>query len=229
MSRKNTKCEEFDEATIDSLADKIRAKILKSIREIIREEMPVLIKSAVGEEMAKLIGKVNELSEENNRLKTRIDLVETQLRANNLVICGLPDASLAEVVSTPSVITAGQLQGMTRRDTVQAVVNCCNSKLGANISENDIQSSYRIPSKSGPRPIIVTFTSKMVRDRVYALRKFLHKDRSSKIFINDHLTKPNSEIFARVRSLVKDKKFSSAWTWNCHVYFKKGERTNSSS
>ena len=98
MSRKNTKCEEFDEATIDNLADKIRTKILKSIREIIREEMPVLIKSAVGEEMAKLIGKVNELSVENNRLKTRIDLVETQLRANNLVICGLPDASLAEVV-----------------------------------------------------------------------------------------------------------------------------------
>ena len=61
MSRKNTKCEEFDEATIDSLADKIRAKILKSIREIIREEMPVLIKSAVGEEMAKLTGKVKKI------------------------------------------------------------------------------------------------------------------------------------------------------------------------
>ena len=61
MSRKNTKCEEFDEATIDSLPDKIRAKILKSIREIIREEMPVLIKSAVGEEMAKLTGKVKKI------------------------------------------------------------------------------------------------------------------------------------------------------------------------
>ena len=225
MSRKNTKCEEFDEATIDHLADKIRAKILKSIREIIREEMPGLIKSAVKEEMTKLIGKVNELNEENNRLKTRIDIVETQLRANNLVICGLPDASLAEVVATSSGDKVGQEQRVTRRDTVQAVVNCCNSKLGANISENDIQSSYRIPSKSGPRPIVVSFTSKMVRDRVYALRKSLHKDRSSKIFINEHLTKPNSEIFARARKLVKDKKLSSAWTWNGHVYFKKGENS----
>ena len=165
MSRKNTKYEEFDEATIDHLADKIKAKILKSIREIIREEMPGLIKSAVKEEMTKLIGRVNELNEENNRLKTRIDIVETQLRANNLVICGLPDASLAEVVATSSGDKVGQEQGVTRRDTVQAVVNCCNSKLGANISENDIQSSYRIPSKSGPRLIVVTFTSKMVRDR----------------------------------------------------------------
>ena len=225
MSRKNTKCEEFDEATIDHLADKIRAKILKSIREMIREEMPGLVKFAVKEEMTKLIGKVNELNEENNRLKTRIDIVETQLRANNLVICGLPDASLAEVVATSSGDKAGQEQGVTRRDTIQAVVNCCNSKLGANISENDIQASYRIPSKSGPRPIVGSFTSKMVRDRVYALRKSLHKDRSSKIFINEHLTKPNSEIFARARKLVKDKKLSSAWTWNGHVYFKKGENS----
>ena len=225
MSRKNTKCEEFDEATIDHLADKIRAKILKSIREIIREEMPGLIKSAVKEEMTKLIRKVNELNEENNRLKTRIDVVETQLRANNLVICGLPDASLAEVVATASGDKAGQEQRVTGRDTVQAVVNCCNSKVGANISENDIQSSYRIPSKSGPRPIVVSFTSKMVRGRVYALRKSLHKDRSSKIFINEHLIKPNSEIFARARKLVKDKKLSSAWTWNGHVYFKTSENS----
>ena len=97
-------------------------------------------------------------------IASRIDIVETQLRANNLVICGLPDASSAEVVAT-SGDKAGHEQGVTRRDTVQAVVNCCNSKLGANISENDIQSSYRIPSKSGPRPIVVSFTSKMVRDR----------------------------------------------------------------
>ena len=147
MARKNTKCEEFDEATIDHLADIIRAKILKSIREMIREEMPGLIKSAVKEEMTKLIGRVNELNEENNRFKTRIDIVETQLIANNLVICGLPNASLAEVVATSSGDKAGQEQGVTRRDTIQAVVNCCNSKLGANISKNNIQSSYRIPSK----------------------------------------------------------------------------------
>ena len=57
------------------------------------------------------------------------------------------------------------------------------------------------------------------------LRACIPAQRSSKIFINEHLTKPNSEIFARVRSLVKDKKFSLAWTWNGHVYFKKGENS----
>lgn len=225
MSRKNAKCEEFDEATVDNLADKIKAKIVKSIREMIREEMPGLVKSAVKEEMKTLIGKVSELSEENIRLKARIDAVETQLRANNLVIYGLPDASLAEVVATSSGDGTSRERGMNRRDTVQAIINCCNSKLGANISEGDIHSGYRIPSKSGPRPIVVTFASKMVRDRVYALRKALHKDRTSKIYINEHLTKPNSEIFARARKLVKDKKLLSAWTWNGHVYLKRGENS----
>ena len=84
-------------------------KILKSVREMIREELPGLIKSAIGEEVKKLLGMVNELSEENNRLKA-------QLRANNLIIYGLPDASLAEA------------NGGSRRDTFQAVINCCNSK-----------------------------------------------------------------------------------------------------
>ena len=70
----------------------------------------------------------------------------------------------------PSGDTSGQVHGGSRRDMVQAVINCCNSKLGVNISENDIQSGYRI-SKSGPLPIIVTFTSMMVTDIIYALRK----------------------------------------------------------
>ena len=66
------KCREknsFDEATMaDNLADKIKAKNLK-LGEITREELPGLIKSTVGEEVKKLLGVVNELSEENNRLK----------------------------------------------------------------------------------------------------------------------------------------------------------------
>ena len=99
MSRKNTKCEEFDEAIV---VEKIKATILKSIREMIREELPGLIKCAFEEELKKLLDRVIELNEENNRLKSRIDLVQTELRANNLVINWLPDASLAEVAATPS-------------------------------------------------------------------------------------------------------------------------------
>lgn len=77
MSRKNAKREEFDGFTIDNLADKIKAKILKSIREMTREELPGLIKSVIKEEVTTLIGKVRKLSQENIRLKTTIALIES--------------------------------------------------------------------------------------------------------------------------------------------------------
>lgn len=39
------------------------------------------------------------------------------------------------------------------------------------------------------------------------------------------LTKINSEIFARARKLVEDKKPSSVWTWNDSVYFKRVQKS----
>ena len=50
------------------------------------------------------------------------------------MICELPDASLAKVAATLSGNVAGQLYGGSRRDIVQAVINCFNSKLCVNIS-----------------------------------------------------------------------------------------------
>ena len=85
------------------------------------------------------------------------------------------------------------------------------SKLGLEISANDITAGCRI---SGPKktssPIVVGFATRIVRDRVNESRKSLRKQEgATKVYINEHLTRTNSEIFAAGRKLFKDRKLSS--------------------
>ena len=58
---------------------------------------------------------------------------------------------------------------------------------------------------------------------VFAARMKL-KDLNSetkKIFINEHLTALNAQIFANARKLKKENKISNVWTYNCSVFIKK--------
>ena len=97
---------------------------------MIREELPGLIKSAVGEEVKKLLilGRVNELSEENNRLKSRIDLVETQLGCQMGLWLKWPLQSLV-------------MRRARCAEVLEDIRNCCNSKLGINISDQNTNTS----------------------------------------------------------------------------------------
>ena len=74
---------------------------------------------------------------------------------------------------------------------MKAVIECCRKKLDLEISERDITAGFRVPGlKNAPRPIVVTFASRLVRDRIYELRRLLRKqDTAQKVYINEHLTK----------------------------------------
>ena len=55
---------------------------------------------------------------------------------------------------------------------------------------------------------------------VLSAKKKLRQDRSCKIYVNEHLTKSVSQLFTRVRSLLKDHRFVGAWTVNGHLFVK---------
>ena len=161
--------------------------------------------------------------EENKFLSLRVEQLEAQSRANNLVIHGLPESTYAEP-STNAEADNTQ-KAPSRRDTIQCILKCCNSKLGVAVSENDISAGFRIPGiKNAPRPIVVTFTSKSIRDKVHISRKLLRKqDGGPRIYINEHLTKGSSGLFAKGRALLREGKIASVWTLNGNVYVKRIE------
>ena len=92
-------------------------------------------------------------------------------------------------------------------------------------SSQNSSSAYRIPRglKQKHRPIDIHFATHRVRDAIYRARRGL-RDNShpsgGAIYINEHLTKGNTEIFARARSLMRDKRISKAWTMAGFVFIK---------
>ena len=91
-----------------------------------------------------------------------------------------------------------------REDTNKIVVEL-GRKIGIDLKKEDISTSYRLPSKvkaNGeralfPPAIIVKFTSRDVREKLYRARKVLKQDlgfsRENRICINESLTQSNKD------------------------------------
>jgi len=129
--------------------------------------------------LSSLLTHVDELRAENVKLNKellqqsqRIDDLEAYSRSENLIIRGLPEASVAERSSA----TLGS-SSISHADTCKSVetnVNSfCRDSLNVTVAPQDISIAHRI--KAGPkeatRPIIVCFTSRRVRNEVYQARK----------------------------------------------------------
>ena len=167
------------------------------------------------------VQRLNTLEEENESLKVRLDQAEVELRQNNLIIHGLEES----VVQTGLENSGSGLSTLrANHEATSAVVSLCNSRLGLSVTEADISSAFRMPrrGKDKHRPIIVKFISLRVRNMVYMSRLTLKKSplgsADSAIYINEHLTKLNAQIYAGARRLVSQKKATSAWTSGGKIY-----------
>ena len=60
-------------------------------------------------------------------------------------------------------------------------------------------------------------------DKKSALMRKRTMLRGSQVYLNDHLSQTNSELFREARRLKKDNKIFSVWTLNCKVFIKKTE------
>jgi len=101
------------------------------------------------------------------------------------------------------------------------IIDFCQNSLNIEICQNDISSAHRIVAglKDTIRPVVVRFTTHRVRDEIYRARKIL-KDSNDRIYISEHLTRQNAELFYEARKLIRLKKLNSAWTLNGLVFVK---------
>ena len=51
------------------------------------------------------------------------------------------------------------------------------------------------------------------------------RESNAHIYINEHLTQMASDLFAKARKLVKDRKAINAWSWNGKIYVKNNNNT----
>lgn len=139
-----------------------------------------------------------------------------------MVIKGVPEATYAERASDARQgVDDLPVSDGHQRATETAVIDLCRDLLKINVTPQDISIAHRIKAspKDTVRPIIVRFANKRVRDDIYNARKLL-KNRSSPVYISEHLTKSTSELFFEARKLIREKKIVSAWTKNGIVMIK---------
>jgi len=67
--------------------------------------------------------------------------------------------------------------------------------------------------------VIVRFTNRRTRDRVYNARREL-RNMSTRIFINEDLNQSTNKLFFHARHLVKSRRIHSAWTYTGNVFVK---------
>ena len=178
---------------------------------------------------------IEELKDENCSLKLKIDDLDAYSRLDNLVFSGLTTDSYAQSASAGSTGPTGssQSQGLSiiadhNASAELAVMHFCKETLKINVQPNDISIAHRLGSNPGSPPtILVRFSSRKIRNQVYFARKILFKNKSIKVYINEHLTKSRSDLFKEARKLVKEKKLAKAWSFNGAIYIRLSDLPNS--
>ena len=204
-------------STIDSLFTKFEVSFTERMERMVERMTGDLVKKACDEQDRRITA----LENENKLLKQQTSEFDVVMRMDNLVIHGVPEeftftATDGESSSRP---THDQLQ----QQAIESVMNLCQSRLNLPINESDISLAYRIQriGKDATRPIFVRFVNRNMRNKVLAAKKLLKEQRHSglpRIYINEHLTRNNSIIYAKARSMVKEKKLLSTWTNNGYIY-----------
>lgn len=240
MAKKTIKVEELADLLTkdDDLRELLVARLTESLAPIVERmcnrfveafsaKLDILVEKSAKELITKhcetQTQKLIALEETNEALRTRLDQAEAGARLNNLLIHGLEESMELTGYGDSKM---DQLVPRADREASQAVVALCNMRLGLTISEADISTAYRIPrrGKDRHRPLIVKFVSQRIRNMVYrartTLKKSSHGNGDSIIYINEHLSFHNAQIYAKARSLIKEKKAVSAWTFGGNVFIR---------
>ena len=126
------------------------------------------------------------------------------------------------------------LEGEDTNGIVKQVTQLLNSDLELN--ESDISISHRLPANEGSiSPIIVKFTRRDKRDRIYSLKRNLSTKsaldfgfrQESRLFINESLTQKCRELLKEVKSFKRNKHFKFVWTKQGKVFLRKDEDPSS--
>ena len=126
-------------------------------------------------------------------------------------------------------------------ENTNAIVLEVAKMLDVDIMSSHISTSHRLPKKkassrnnSGSSPIIVRFTSRDIRNQIYANRKkarfvdlknFSVSD-TKNIFVNENLTPTRKQLFWKTKQEVKNNSWKYIWTHNGNVFVKKDDNAS---
>lgn len=167
-----------------------------------------------------LMDEVKELKRQNYEKDKKISMLEGRIadleqysRMNDLIVSGLDTKPRSY---SKAAAGEGEVTDADQESLEQQVIVFLGSK-GIILDKNDIQACHPLPRKDkNIKPAIII---RLVnRKQKIALLKQGRKLRGSNVYLNEHLTKKNSDIARQARILRKENHIQSAWTHNCKVF-----------
>lgn len=207
MAKKTVKLDDVAEIIEDTIEKKLDLTIERIILKLI-PTIDKIVKDLLSPQLDLLNKRQAQLEEENDHLRLRLDQLETELRLNSLIIHGLPEASTSTGEKTSA-----------ENEATKAVMDLCNTTLELHIEESDVVCAYRLQKKGKEqhRPVLIKFETRGIRNLIYRARLRLRK---TSVYINEHLTALNAQIYAKARVLVKSGKAHSTWTMSGQTYIR---------
>uniref|UniRef100_A0A2A4IYM6 FP protein C-terminal domain-containing protein n=1 Tax=Heliothis virescens TaxID=7102 RepID=A0A2A4IYM6_HELVI len=190
------------------------------------EELSIVVselKSSVNFNSANITDNVKRVTEMESRINTcasetisllecKIDRLEQHARQCNIEIGNLPEK---------------------RGENLVSILESIASIISIPLTQRDIVAIHRVPhahtQNSRPKNIIVKFNSRLLRDNMlsaYRLSKGITSDRlglagtQCRIYMNEHLTLRNKELFRKTREAAKTHVFKYVWVRNATVLVK---------
>ena len=165
---------------------------------------------------------IGSLVEDTNLLKEQIEGLEQYTRVNNIEIVGLDKEPPEEETVEEMVLAC--LNGMTDSERNE------DEEVDEKFSAGDIDICHILPKKkNGEFSHVVRFVSRKAKLYAMDLKKaFVNRDykfRDKTIYVNEHLTSHNKNLF----SLAKDKKkalhYKHLWTRNGKIFMRKTDES----
>lgn len=226
-----------------SQLDSLSAKICDRILPIVETKLNAMLAS-INTQLATISTRLNTVEQNIDLCRSKIQQHDSSVasidqrvlqierfnRQDDLIIHGLQYNTTAEAASVEdSEVT---FKTDSNKSTEDVIIQFAKHSLNLDVRRTDISVAYRTKKTQRPRsgananapaPILVRFSNKRVRQQLLQKRKEL---KDTGFFINENLTKQDSEIFFGARQLYQKKKIFSCWAFNGQVFLKKSATSN---
>lgn len=154
-----------------------------------------------------------QLQSKLTQLSVNLASKEQRERFNNVEIKGIP---------------------MKKNENLLALVCKLAEFIGQSVAPSDINYVIRARSPTEIKPIIVGFIGRYTKENIVAAARS-HKNltaadlgfhgATSKIFVNDHLTRENKLLLTKTKKEALEKNYKFIWVQNCKILVRKSETT----
>ena len=167
---------------------------------------------------------INELTATVNILVDTIDNLTSSVEIRDQKIFYLENKlnEIEQYSKKTNIIISSSTDFLNKSDNKKSeFINFVKNQLYIDIDPYDVVAIHELPNKNKDiYKTIVKFHFHETKSKIF---KNIKKLKDTNIYINDHLTKYNSEIFYKARNLLKDSKIKYCWTVNGITFIKKTE------